>query len=170
MRKNSCTQSAFFNLRALIGLFFCFSGALLALFASGVFTGKNSGRPARYMPAPGQRPDTEAANLGRLEQFWNDRLTYPTGRFNPAWVRAAAAQHARMPSGVPLGRHSKLNMANPNALSTTSFTALGPQPERMTGCSGCFDYTLTEGRVNAIVVDPTTTTNGSIVAYVGSVG
>src|SRR5207249_1638515 len=61
-------------------------------------------------------------------------------------------------------------LASPNALSTTSFTALGPQPERMTGCSGCFDYTLTQGRVNAIAVDPTTTTNGSVVAYIGSVG
>ena len=40
----------------------------------------------------------------------------------------------------------------------------------MTGCSGCFNYTTTEGRVNAIAVDPTTTTNGSIVAYLGSVG
>ena len=40
----------------------------------------------------------------------------------------------------------------------------------MTGCSGCFDYTTTEGRVNAIAVDPTTTVNGSIVAYSGAVG
>jgi len=40
----------------------------------------------------------------------------------------------------------------------------------MTGCSGCFNYTTTEGRVNAIAVDPTTTTNGSIVAYLGAVG
>src|SRR6266480_4168224 len=55
------------------------------------------------------------------------------------------------------------HLSNPNALSTTNFTALGPQPERMTGCSGCFDYTTTEGRVNAIAVDPTTTVNGSIV-------
>ena len=65
---------------------------------------------------------------------------------------------------------SKLNLANPNALSTTSFTALGPQPERMTGCSGCFNYTTTQGRVNAIAVDPTTTINGSIVAYLGAIG
>ena len=75
-----------------------------------------------------------------------------------------------MTSGVPAGQHLKLNLANPNALSTTNFTALGPQPERMTGCSGCFDYTTTEGRVNAIAVDPTTTVNGSIVAYFGPVG
>ena len=53
---------------------------------------------------------------------------------------------------------------------SSSFTALGPMPEHMTGCSGCYDYGTTEGRVNAIVTDPTTTTNGSIVAYMGSVG
>src|SRR6202158_5537896 len=58
----------------------------------------------------------------------------------------------------------------PLALYPSRFTALGPQPLRMTGCSGCYNYTTTEGRVNDIVVDPTTTTNGSIVAYAGSVG
>ena len=122
------------------------------------------------MPVPGGNLQGEAAGLAQLEQYWHDRLTYPTGRFDPAWLRAAAAQHARMTSGVPAGQHLKLDLANPNALSTTNFTALGPQPARMTGCSGCFDYTRTEGRVNAIAVDPTTTTNGSIVAYLGAVG
>jgi len=122
------------------------------------------------MPVPGTGSQSEAAGLAQLEQYWHDRLTYPTGRFDPAWVRAAAAQHARMTSGVPAGQHLKLNLANPNALSTTNFTALGPQPMRMTGCSGCFDYTKTEGRVNDIAIDPTTTTNGSIVAYSGAVG
>jgi hypothetical protein len=63
-----------------------------------------------------------------------------------------------------------LNLANPNALSTTSFTALGAKPERMTGCFNCFKYTTTQGRVNTIAVDPTTTMNGSIVAYLGAVG
>ena len=108
--------------------------------------------------------------LQNWNSTWHDRLTFPTGRFDPAWLRAAAAQHARMATGVPAGQHLKLDLANPNALSTTNFTALGPQPERMTGCSGCFDYTTTEGRVNAIAVDPTTTVNGSIVAYAGAVG
>ena len=59
---------------------------------------------------------------------------------------------------------------NPPSLSTTGWTALGPKPESMTGCSGCFNYTTTEGRVNAIAVDPTTTTNGSIVADPASGG
>jgi hypothetical protein len=170
MKKNSFAESAFFNLRALIGLLFCFSGALLALFGAGVFSGRNAERPAPYMPAPGQRPDTEAADLGRLEQFWNDRLTYPTGRFDPKWLRVAAAQHARLPQGVPAGVPAVLNPLSPLSLTTTGFTALGPQPERMTGCSGCFNYTTTEGRVNSIAVDPTTTINGSIVAYLGAVG
>src|SRR5215469_3923372 len=113
MKKNSCNLSAFFNLRALIGLFFCFSGALLALFGAGVFSGKNAERPARYMPVPGQRPEAETADLGRLEQFWNDRLTYPTGRFDPKWLRVAAAQHARLPLGVPAGMPAILNPKSP---------------------------------------------------------
>ena len=183
MKKKSTSQSAFFNRRVLLGFTLSFLGVALAIFAGwgGALrspggpsrTGVPAGRPdqpARYMPVPGGNLQDEATGLAQLEQYWNDRLTYPTGRFNPAWVRAAAAQHARMPSSVPFGQHLKLNIANPNALSTTSFTALGPQPERMTGCSGCFDYTKTEGRVNTIAVDPTTTTNGSIVAYIGSVG
>src|SRR6266850_6866864 len=170
MKKNSRTRSAFLNLRVVIALLFCFSGALLALFGAGVFSVKNDERPARYMPVPGNRPETEAADLGRLERFWNDRLTYPTGRFDPRWLRAAADQHLRLPVGVPAGVPALLNPKSPLAFSTTNFTALGPQPERMTGCSGCFDYTTTEGRVNSIAVDPTTTVNGSIVAYLGSVG
>ena len=163
-------QGGFFNLRALLGLTLCFLGLALGIFAARESLLRRGSEPPRYMPVPGGNLQGEAAGLARLEQYWHDRLTYPTGRFDPAWVRAAAAQHARMTSGVPAGQHLKLNLANPNALSTTNFTALGPQPERMTGCSGCFDYTTTEGRVNAIAVDPTTTVNGSIVAYSGAVG
>jgi hypothetical protein len=154
----------------LLALLFAFTGVALAIFAGRDFAVRPASEPDRYMPVPGSKPETEAAGLARLEQYWHDRLTFPTGRFDPAWVRAAADQHARMATGVPAGQHLKLNLANPNALSTTNFTALGPQPLRMTGCSGCFNYTTTEGRVNAIAVDPTTTTNGSIVAYLGSVG
>src|SRR5256886_16163677 len=169
MKKNSRVHSAFFNLRLIISLLLSFSGALLALFGSGVFS-RDAERPARYLPVPGQRPETEAAELGRLEQFWTDRLTYPTGRFDPAWLRAAAAQHSRLSVGVPAGIPALLNPKSPLAFTGTGCVGLGPQPERMTGCSGCFDYTTTEGRVNSMAVDPTTTVNGSIVAYLGSVG
>src|SRR5256714_1192046 len=171
-------EGGFFNLRALIGFTLCFAGVALALFAHfspvtdhlSLPGAAKTSRPLPYMPAPGGRPEAEAADLGRLERFWNDRLTYPTGRFDPGWLRAAAVQHARLPMGVPAGAPATLNPRSPLTFTTTSFTALGPQPERMTGCSGCFDYTTTEGRVNSIAVDPTTTVNGSIVAYLGSVG
>jgi hypothetical protein len=163
-------EGGFFNLRALLGLTLCLFGVALAILAERGAALRPAPEPDRYMPVPGNSSQSEAAGLEQLEQYWHDRLTFPTGRFDPAWVRAAAAQHARMTSGVPAGQHLKLDLANPNALSTTNFTALGPQPMRMTGCSGCFDYTKTEGRVNDIAVDPTTTTNGSIVAYSGAVG
>jgi hypothetical protein len=163
-------EGGFFNLRAMLGLTLCLFGITLAILAGRDGALRRVSQPERYMPVPGGSSGDEARGLAELEQYWWDRLTYPTGRFDPAWVRAAAAQHARMASGVPAGPYLKLDLANPNALSTTNFTALGPQPLRMTGCSGCFDYTTTEGRVNAIAVDPTTTINGSIVAYSGAVG
>src|SRR5207302_4559968 len=154
----------------LFGCTVCVSCLALAIIAARESTLHRVSQPSRYMPVPGNDLQGEAARLAELEQYWQDRLTYPTGRFDPAWVRAAAAQHARMASGIPVGTHQKLSRANPLALTATSFTALGPQPERMTGCSGCYNYTTTEGRVNSIAVDPTTTVNGTIVAYLGSVG
>ncbi len=163
-------EGGFVNLRTVLGLTLGLSGIALAIFASKEAAVPRASQPERYLPVPGAGSHDEARGLAELEQYWHYRLTYPTGRFDPAWVRAAAAQHAGMMSGVPAGQHLKLDLANPNALSTTDFTALGPQPLRMTGCSGCFDYTTTEGRVNAIAVDPTTTVNGSIVAYSGAVG
>jgi hypothetical protein len=168
--RSTVAQGGFFNLRALLGLTLCFLGLALGIFAARESLLRHASEPPRYMPVLDGDLQGEGARLAELEHYWHDRLTYPTGRFDPAWLRAAAAQHARMPSGVPAGPFLKLNLANPNALSTTNFTALGPQPERMTGCSGCFDYTTTEGRVNAVAVDPTTTVNGSIVAYSGAVG
>ena len=168
--RRSLGKSGFINLRVLLALFLAFTGVALAIFAGKDAAVPRASEPERYMPVPGAKGQSESAALEQLEQYWHDRLTYPTGRFDPAWVRAAVAQHERMATGVPAGQHLKLDRANPNALSTTNFTALGPQPLRMTGCTGCFDYTTTEGRVNAIAVDPTTTTNGSIVAYSASVG
>ena len=169
-RRTRLGDGGFVNLRVLLGLFLAFTAVALAIFAGRDGAVRPASEPERYMPVPGAKGQSESAALEQLEQYWHDRLTYPTGRFDPAWVRAAVAQHDRMTTGVPAGQHLKLDLANPNALSTTNFTALGPQPLRMTGCTGCFDYTTTEGRVNAIAVDPTTTTNGSIVAYSAAVG
>lgn len=121
----------------------------------------------RTMPVPGG----EADDLLRMEEAWNHRLTYPTGLFNPAWLRLAARADALIPSAIPGGVPFKATLMDaPLALSSAAFTPLGPMPERMTGCSGCYDYGTTTGRINAVVIDPTTTTNGSIVAYAASDG
>src|SRR5438874_8604614 len=188
MKKKSSTRSTrarrslgkggFFNLRALLGITLCIVGLALAILAErdGALRRPDTRatrpyqEPERYMPVPGVGSQTEAARLAQLEQYWHDRLTFPTGRFNPAWVRAAAAQHARMTVGVPSGHYSRLNPASPLPLTPAAFTELGLHPERMTGCFGCYNYTTTERRINAIAVDPTTTVNGSIVAYSGPVG
>ena len=123
----------------------------------------------RYMPIPAEEGKEESESLAQLELQWNDRLTYPTGRFNPGWIREAAVEDASVESVVPQEQKGK-SSDSPFVLNTAAFTALGPQPLRMTGCNGCYNYTTTQGRVNAIVVDPTTTTNGSIVAYAGTIG
>src|SRR6266446_3381170 len=170
LARRSLREGGFFNIRTLLGLTLCFSGLALAIIAGKDTALRSVSKPDRYMPVPGATSRDEATRLAELEQYWQDRLTFPTGRFDPAWVRAAAAQHARMSRGIPVGVFQKLSQANPLALTATSFTALGPQPERMTGCSCFFDSTTTEGRVNTIAVDPTTTVNGSIVAYSGAVG
>jgi hypothetical protein len=140
----------------------------------------------RYMATP-DSDNGEAQSLAQLDAYWNARLTYPTGRFNAAWLRHAAAQADKIPSATPKGIYpsdagtarsvggasaeAPLQTGSPSVpLDTTSAVALGPAPEHMTGCSSCFDYGQTEGRINAFAVDPSTTTPGSIVAYAGTVG
>jgi hypothetical protein len=187
MNKNkSASTSAFFKLRVTFGVSLCFLGMALAVFAV-KHQGDQQIEPMRYMPTASDSPENEARDLNRLEQYWSDRLTYPTGKFDPAWIRQAAVQHSRMPAGVPKGNFERLKTppqlslakrlrtptylqaSSPLSLSTSGFTSLGPSPLRMTGCAGCYDYTKTQARTNAIAVDPTTTTNGSITAYIGSV-
>src|SRR5918911_174720 len=63
----------------------------------------------RFLPIPGGEGREESEALARLEQQWNDRLTYPTGRFNPAWLRQAAAQDRRIQRNVPAGDHRPTN-------------------------------------------------------------
>src|ERR1043166_6284331 len=115
----------------------------------------------RYMPERGGKAD----DFSQMEEEWFTRVTYPTGIFKSEWLRQAADVDALIPSAIPAGVPG-LFLKGPNAplaLTSTGFTSLGPSPLRMTGCSLCFNYTITEGRVNDIVVDPTTTTLGSIV-------
>jgi hypothetical protein len=124
----------------------------------------------------GAAHDEPGDDANTTSNFWNERVTYPTGKYNPLWLRHAATQAEKVKAAVPAGSVAKFTAiagtraANQSVPLTNSFTALGPAPEHMGGCSGCYDYTTTEGRVNSIVVDPTTTTPGSIVAYAASDG
>jgi hypothetical protein len=108
MKKNPTSSRGIFNPRILLAFVLCSAGALLALAS---FTGMpghpigpdgssqsaagNIDRPQHYMPVPGGEPD----DLDRLEVEWNNRLTYPTGIFDPAWVRLAALKDAPHPAG-----------------------------------------------------------------------
>jgi hypothetical protein len=144
----------------------------------------------KYTPNEGELGE----NLAGAESYWNTRITYPTGHFNAGWVRRAAAQDDQVEradeaaadntpdpgaasggsggSSSPGGSAAPLTSSSsePVAAATAPFVSLGPKPLRMTGCSGCYNYTSTEGRMNDIAMDPTTTGNGAITAYAASVG
>ena len=103
-------QSGFLQIRALFALALFGSAIVLAKFSFAPPGATNGERErekmddlGRYMPIPGGTAD----DLNRLEEEWNNRLTYPTGIFSPAWVRLAAVQDAAItkaiPAGVPLG-------------------------------------------------------------------
>src|SRR5947209_18856174 len=98
-REKSRSHSAFFNLSALLALGSCLVVGALGIFALKSATHQNVGEqtlnapengeePDRYMPIPGGKHGSEAKDLARAEQAWSDRLTYPTGKFSPGWVRA----------------------------------------------------------------------------------
>ena len=55
---------------------------------------------------PGHAP-TDAERLISEEEFWFHRLTYPTGKYSPAWMRKAAEQDRAIRRNVPAG--SKLS-------------------------------------------------------------
>ena len=95
-------EGGFINLRALLGLTLCLFGLGLAILAGRNGALQRPSEPARYMPVPGARLQEEAIGLAQLEQYWHDRLTYPTGRFDPAWVRAAPRSMRAWQAACPL--------------------------------------------------------------------
>src|SRR6266403_50024 len=130
------TKSGFrvFRARLFIAFQLCSGGLLLAMFSlSEMVDHRQTDDRERYMPVPGGNRD----DLDRMEVEWNNRLTYPTGRFDPAWVRSAAARDALITRGIPIGLQGRdlKGRHMPLALDPDRFTALGPQPLRMTRCS-----------------------------------
>src|SRR3712207_9051363 len=82
---------AFIRPRLLLALGLCSSGMLFAVFAVTGLPQRKAAQPdkrLRYTATPGGK----ASDLSRMEEEWHHRLTYPTGVFNPEWVRAALRQ------------------------------------------------------------------------------
>ena len=67
-RRRRLSEGAFFNLRVLVGFFFCVTGVLLGVFAGGDGALRRPDKPPRYMPAPGGDLHGEAAGLVELQQ------------------------------------------------------------------------------------------------------
>src|SRR4030095_8811875 len=73
----------------------------------------------RYMPVAGEKGE----DLNQMELEWHNRLTYPTGHFNPAWMRRAAADHARIKRAIPLGASNVLKGKGRQATTAAATTS-----------------------------------------------
>ena len=151
----------------------------LAFAAVLVFGGSHSSRNAAARQAALYSPGGEAGevSLKKVEQFWQTRLTYPTGRFNQRWALDALKQSKRIKSGIPAGHYALRRGAGARqvagahgAQSVKALAAarsLGPQPQVSTGCQApCFTFGLVSGRVSAIAFDP----SNASVAYLAQDG
>lgn len=89
------------------------------------------------------------------------QITYPTGRFEPAWTVESAIEAHAVRAGVPAGVDATQmrSSVSPLALNPSAFTPLGPMPLNA-------GNEAASGRTNVIAVDPVDTT----VAYAGSDG
>jgi hypothetical protein len=114
----------------------------------------------------GQAPREE--DLSQRADYWTQRVTYPTGQYDPAWLLQAAVQDKQIESRVPAGQTTyQQERANGSlALNPSSWVPLGPAPAQSDGCWSCFNFGLVGGRVNDIAIDPVISTT----AYIATVG
>ncbi len=127
----------------------------------------NRNEPDKYVAEPGESDGGEGSSLLSTMDYWNTRLTYPTGKFDGAWLQDAVQQDKAVARAIPAGQKTYQRPASsPLGLDPNGFTSLGPQPEQSTGCQGCYPYGHVSGRVNSMVIDPVNTN----VAYLASVG
>src|SRR6476661_384552 len=112
MLKKSSAEAGLFRPRVFIAFLFLSAGVCLAMFAfnNGAESSRATSvlRQEHYMPVPGGEPD----DLNRMEEEWNNRVTYPTGVFNPEWVRRAAVADARIARSIPFGVRRDLKLQN----------------------------------------------------------
>lgn len=130
------------------------------------FAGNEFTQAVAALPAPEWMEEEGGEAEPADGDYFALRATYPTGRFEPRWVRTAAARHRAMPKGVPAGRKDYVGGESPLQLDPNGFTSLGPQPLQTDGCQSCFSFGRVAGRTNVILSDPL---NDGI-AYLGSDG
>ena len=131
---------------------------------------QNGQAPNLNVIEPGEKPGGESTMLQSMDQYWQTRISYPTGRFDFRWLAQAAKQdHANVHAGVPAGRvtYSRQNNLSPLALDPTRWTNIGPLPQESNTCQApCFAFGRVAGRTNDIVIDPISPT----IAYFASDG
>ncbi|MEO7324676.1 MAG: hypothetical protein ABIW82_07600 [Dokdonella sp.] len=106
----------------------------------------------------------EAGESPVPSDFWEYRLTYPTGRLDPAWIKAARDADRSISRALPAGvrsQNSASGVSFRSVLDTHAATALGPAPLDWSDT-----YGMVGGRANVIVTHPTNTS----VAWFGSDG
>jgi hypothetical protein len=144
-----------------------------------LFGGSQHGMRASALHGALYSPGGEAgeASPAKVEQYWQTRLTYPTGRFNQRWIIAAAKQAKRVKPGIPKGHYGSWRGSRVRSVTGShgaqsikalaAARSLGPQPQASTGCQApCFTFGLVSGRVSAIAFDPANTS----VAYLAQDG
>src|SRR5207244_1188806 len=107
MKIKRAGRSGFLQIRALVAILLFCAAICLAKFSIAPLRTANGERERadvdlmrpRYMPVAGERGE----ELNRMEEEWNNRLTYPTGIFNPAWLQAAAVQDSLLQRAIPTG-------------------------------------------------------------------
>ncbi len=129
----------------------------------------NGAEPARYVAEPGGGAGAESKNLFKMDEYWQARVTYPTGKFDLKWLTDAAQRDRSIRSGVPGGQvtYSRANSRSPLALTPNAWTFLGPRPQESETCQApCFTFGRVAGRTQDIVIDPITPT----IAFLASDG
>src|SRR5438552_2422791 len=94
--------------------------------------------PDRSVPVPGTG-ESDADRLRQADAYWRARYTYPTGKYDPAWLLAAAAQDRQVPRGVPAGQviYNRTDSRSPLTLDPNGFISIGPMPLETNGCQVC---------------------------------
>src|SRR5689334_1109816 len=67
-----------------------------------------------FVPQPNVQLDLDGGSQYSWEAYWTNRLTYPTGRFDPSWLLNAEQQDSRIARAVPAGRVIYSHANNPS--------------------------------------------------------